>query len=77
MAQRPGVEKPRDRMERRHVREKAVIDHLAEKVYDPAATGGDGSATQDPKTSTGLPVEGQIRKTWNPREGGLPTFCRK
>jgi hypothetical protein len=26
-----------DRMKRRHVREKAVIDHLADKVFEPAS----------------------------------------
>jgi hypothetical protein len=67
----------RDRTERRHVREKAVIDHLAEKVYDPTARADDGHTVQDSKTSTGLSVEGQIRKKWNPRKGGLPTFYRK
>jgi len=55
---------------RRQVRDKTVIDHLAEKVFDPNAA--DGPAVQDPKTSTGLPVEEQVRKEWNPRKGGLP-----
>jgi hypothetical protein len=64
-------------MERRHVREKAVIDHLAEKVYDPAATGDDGHTVHKPTTSTGLPVEKQARKEWNPRKGGLPIFLSK
>ena len=27
-----------------------------------------------PTTSTGLPVEDQVRKEWDPRKGGLPTF---
>ena len=68
--------RPRDRMERRHVREKAVIDHLADKVYDPTATADDEHVVQNPTTSTGLPVEEQVRKKWNPRKGGLPTFFR-
>jgi hypothetical protein len=70
------VTKPRDRMERRHVREKAVIDHLAEKVYDPASTADDGHTVQDSMTSTGLSVERQVRKRWSPRKGGLPTLYR-
>ena len=69
--------KPRDRMERRHVREKAVIDHLADKLYDPERSADDGSVVQNPTTSTGLPVEEQVRKKWNPRKGGLPTFFAK
>lgn len=68
--------RPRDRMERRHVREKAVIEHLADKVFDPTATADDGHVVQNPATPTGLPVEEQVRKKWNPRKGGLPTFCR-
>jgi len=49
-----------DRMKRRHKREKTVIDHLADKVFEPTAD--DGAAAQDPKTSTGLTVEEQVRK---------------
>jgi hypothetical protein len=64
-------------MERRHVREKAVIDHLAEKVYDPTATADDGQTVQNPTTSTGLPVEEQVRMEWNPHKGGLPIFLPK
>jgi hypothetical protein len=67
----------RDRMERRHVREKAVIDHLAKRLYQPMPSADDGHTIHEPTTSTGLPVEDQIRKKWNPRKGGLPTFCRK
>jgi hypothetical protein len=66
----------RDRMERRHVREKTIIDHLAERVFDTAASVDDEHTVQKSNTSTGLPVEGQVRKEWNPRKGGLPIFCR-
>jgi hypothetical protein len=31
-------------------------------------------AGRSPTTSTGLPVEDQVRKEWDPRKGGLPTF---
>jgi len=65
-----------DRMKRRHVREKVVIDHLADKVFEPAAS-IDEPAIHSPATSTGLPVEEQVRKEWNPRKGGLPILCRK
>ncbi len=56
--------------QRRHVREKGVIDHLADKVFEPTHT------IHEAKTAEGLPVEDQVRKEWNPREGGLPIFSR-
>ena len=31
---------------------------------------------RSPTTSTGLPVEDQVRKEWDPRKGALPTLCR-
>jgi hypothetical protein len=63
----------RGRAQRRHVREKATIDHLVRDVYEPKAP--DGKHTErSPTTSTGLPVEDQVRKDWDPRKGGLPTF---
>lgn len=62
-----------DRMKRRHVREKAVIDHLADKVFEPAAS-IDEQPNHSPTTSTGQPVEKQVRKEW---KGGLPIFSRK
>jgi hypothetical protein len=67
---------PSDRMKRRHVREKAVIDHLADKMFEPAAS-IDEQPTHSSTTSTGLPVEEQVRKEWNSRKGGLPVWSRK
>jgi hypothetical protein len=29
---------------------------------------------QSPTTESGLPVEDQFRKEWDPKKGGLPTF---
>jgi hypothetical protein len=58
------------RMQRRHVREKATIDHLVRDVYEPKAP-DDKHADRSPTTSTGLPVEDQVRKEWDPRKGGL------
>ena len=63
--------------QRRHVREKSVIDHLAREMYkrkpvDKAKQPQKHSAT----TSTGLSVEEQVRKEWDLRKGGLPTFFR-
>ena len=59
-------------MQRRHVREKRVIDHLAEKVFEPRPENAPEHSVQNPTTDTGLPVEEQVRKEWNPRKGGLP-----
>ena len=62
-----------ERMQRRHVREKATIDHLVQDVYNPKPP-DEKHAAHSPTTSTGLPVEDQVRKEWDPRKGGLPTF---
>ena len=60
---------------RRHVREKSVIDHLARNLFTPLP-GPDVEKTDHPRstTDTGLPVEEQVRKEWDPNKGGLPTF---
>ena len=60
-----------DRTAKRHTREKAVIDHLVKEQPKPA---DEKSEIQSPNTSTGLPVEEQVRKDWDPRKGGLPVF---
>jgi hypothetical protein len=67
--------KARERTQRRHLREKATIDHLVRDVYEPNAP-DEERTDRSPTTSTGLPVEDQVRKEWDPREGGLPIFCR-
>jgi hypothetical protein len=64
----------KEQTRRRHVREKAVIGHLAKRMFDPAAA--EGPAVRDAQTETGLSVEKQVRKEWNSRKGGLPTFCK-
>ena len=69
------METARGRAQRRHVREKATIDHLVWDVYEPKPR-DEEYRVRSPTTSTGLPVEDQVRKEWDPREGGLPTFCR-
>jgi hypothetical protein len=64
-----------ERTKRRHVRDKAVIDHLADKVFEtPSAP---DTEQQRPITDTGLSVERQVQKKWNPKKGGLPTFYPK
>jgi hypothetical protein len=62
-----------ERTHKRHVREKATIDHLVQDVSKPAAA-DEKHPEHSPTTSTGLPVEDQVRKEWDPRKGGLPTF---
>ena len=60
----------RRRTKRRHLREKATIDHLVRAVYDRS-----GSATiHAPLTVTGLSVEEQVRKVWHPCVVGLAVF---
>jgi hypothetical protein len=57
--------------QKRHNREKATIDHLVDKVYEGKPAEGH---VQSPTTESGLPVEDQFRKEWDPKKGGLPTF---
>jgi hypothetical protein len=66
-----AMETARGRAQRRHVREKATIDHLVRDVYEPKAP-DETHAEHSPTTSTGLPVEDQVRKEWDPR-GGRPS----
>jgi hypothetical protein len=61
------------RTQRRHVHEKATIDHPVQEVYEPK-TADEKHTERSPATSTGLPVEHQVRKEWDPRKGGLTTF---
>ena len=57
--------------QKRDKREDATIDHLVDKVYEDKPAGGH---VHHPSTDSGLPVEEQVRKGWDPRKGGLPTF---
>ena len=61
------------RAQRRHVREKATIDHLVRDVYEPK-TPDEKHTERSPTTSTGLPVEDQVRKEWAPREAASRFF---
>jgi hypothetical protein len=58
-------------IQKRHKREKATIDHLVDRVHERKPAEGH---IQNPTTSSGLPVEEQVRKEWDPKKGGLPTF---
>jgi hypothetical protein len=60
------------RTKRRHVRDKAVIDHLADKVFKTSSI--PDTERQSSTTDTGLSVEKQVQKKWDPKKGGLPTF---
>ena len=68
--------KARGPTQRRHVREKATIDHLVRDVYEPKVPEEEEHTTCSPTTSTGLPVEDQVCKEWDSSKGGLPTFWR-
>ena len=59
--------------QRRHVREKATINHLVQDVYKPKPI-DKKHREHRPTTSSGLLVEDQVRKEWDPGEGGLPVF---
>ena len=61
-----------ERAQQRHTREKSVIDRLVRNRPDPKPD--EKQSERSPTTSTGLPVEDQVRKEWDPRRGGLPTF---
>src|SRR3954454_1138986 len=60
----------RDATRRRHIRDKSIIDHLARELFKPPPEPA-AEKTEHPKsmTDTGLPVEGQIRKEWDPSKG--------
>jgi hypothetical protein len=64
-----------ERNKRRHVRDKAVIDHLSDKVFEPHNT--PDAEPHRPTTDTGLSVEKQVRKIWDPKKGGLPPSIRQ
>jgi hypothetical protein len=57
---------------RRHRREKATIDHLVDRVFDPK---GRENNRQSATTESGASVEELVRKEWDPKQNsGLPTF---
>jgi hypothetical protein len=58
--------------ERRHVRDKATIDHLVKDTFVPKPPGAEPTI-HGPTTDTGLPIEDQVRKEWDTNtDGGLP-----
>jgi hypothetical protein len=62
---------------RRHVRDKSVIDHVARDLFTPLPEpAAEKSDKPKPTTDTGLTVEEQVRKEWDPNKGGLPIFLR-
>jgi hypothetical protein len=63
----------RERAQKRHLRDKAVIDHLVRDgvgVPSPWSRGVRHGA----RTASGVPVQEQVRKEWTPDKGGLPIF---
>ena len=67
------METARGRAQRRHVREKATIDHLVREVYEPK-TPDEKQTERRPTTSTGLPVEDQAARNGRPRLRGSHDF---
>ena len=65
----------RNATRRRHIREKAVIKHVARDLIKPPPEPADEKSDKPkPTTDTGLSVEEQVRKEWDPSKGGLPIF---
>jgi hypothetical protein len=66
-----------ERAQQRHTRDKSIIDQVARNVPKPK----DADRKQperSPTTSTGLPVEDQIRKEWDSRKVvAYPPFERR
>lgn len=60
----------RKQTERRHRREKSVIDHLVGGETGEANAG----SVHGPETPSGRSVQEQVRKEWTPDKGGLPVF---
>ena len=61
----------RRRIRKRHVREEATIDHLVRLVL---AKSEEKGMMHSSVTASGLSVEEQIRKEWQPGPGGLAIF---
>jgi len=62
-----------ERTQRRHVREKATIDHLVQGVYKPKPA-DEKHSVRGSTTSSGLPVEDQLRKEWGSPQRRSPDF---
>ena len=57
---------------RRHRREKSASNqHLVDRLSAPKPAAKD---LKKPMTEKGLSIEGQVRKKWDPKKGGLPIF---
>ena len=67
------METARGRAQRRHVREKATIDHLVRDVYEPK-TPDEKHTERRPTASTAKPVEDQVREEWKAALARIPRF---
>jgi hypothetical protein len=66
--------------QRRNVRPRPEPTPHPRHVADEPVAEADslGATVQSPTTKTGLPVEEQVRKEWDPKkDGGLPTSLRR
>src|SRR6476469_10600228 len=65
-----------DETHSRHIREKSMIDHVARDLFKPPPEpAAEKSDKPKPTTDTGLSVEEQVRKEWDPSKGGCRRFC--
>ncbi len=62
---------PHQMIESWHCHEEAMIDHLVRLLTEPNSRYG---TSHSAFTSTGLPIEDQIRKAWRPDSMGLAMF---
>jgi hypothetical protein len=60
----------------RHVRAKSAIDRSARELFEPKRgfAAENGAEYPGSTTDTVLSVEEQMRREWDPSEGGLPIF---
>ncbi len=62
---------PPQPVENWHCQDEAMIDHLVRLLMEPNSRYG---TPHSAFTSTGLPIEEQIRKAWRPDSMGLAMF---
>jgi len=64
-----------NRTKRRHVRDKAVIDHLADKVFETSSI--PDAERQSSTTDTGLSVENRCKRSGTQRRAGYRPSTRQ
>src|SRR5689334_12827707 len=69
MVRRDQMPNAPERAQQRHTRDKSIIDRVARNV--PKKVPDNKQPKRSPTTSTGLPVEDQVRKEWDPRKAAV------